>query len=1540
LLIREAQCLVDRFALVPAPRGMSLAPARARTGEGMSRIFLSHSSANNADAVGLRDWLAEEGWDDVFLDLDPERGIAGGERWERALNEAASRCEAVLLLVSRAWLDSEWCQKELSLAHKLDKRLFGVLIEKFEPAELPPDLSTWQVVDLASGRDHRQFRVTLPRTQQESHVTFSQEGLKRLRAGLVKAGLDPRFFAWPPETDPNRPPYRGLRPMEAEDAGIFFGRDAPIFEALDQLRGLREDAPPRLLVILGASGAGKSSFLRAGLFARMARYDRDFLPLQIIRPQRGAVSGETGLLGALEAALAAAQIGLTRTKLRAAIDGGAKTLRPVLQHLVDKKTPTSLDNETPTRPPTLVISIDQGEELFHSEGQDEAQALLTLLQELLTEDAPALIVVIAIRSDSYAQLQEAKPLEGVRKVPFDLGPMPHGSYAEVIKGPATRLEGSTRPVKIENALVGVLLRDIEAGRAKDALPLLSFTLERLYQENRGSGRLTVADYRNLGGIKGSIEEAVGQALMADTDPPIPRDRAARLALLRRAIIPWLADIDPDTGAPRRRVARLSEIPAECRPLLQNLVQQRLLTTDRVAKTGEVTIEPAHEALLRQWSLLGDWLAEDTDLLAVLDGVKSAARDWTKSGKSTAWLTHSEDRLTDAEQLRQRPDLAANLEPTDQAYLAACRSVEDKRSAAEKRQREAELEAAKKLAAAQTAAKEEAEARANEAQDYTAVLRKRSRILRVVLVVTVIIALVAVYELFSARQQRQDALQSAQKAIAQNLVSKAQAILAGASNTLCKEAKRGVGCQLGDDVQAFQELLAANKLKPDDGPLLDALFKRSSTDLILNMNNPVVGVAFAEGGHRLAVADSNSLRIWDTRSGTWRENLRHSDGVMKTGKATGDRAGCYRGCQVLAVNSKTLINVAISADGKWVAAGSDGTVQVWNLNYSQPAPKVLRRSHQGRVTGIALSRDGRLLASAGVDGVIEISKPNGDDMRFITTGGPILTLAFNRAADRLAAGGADGAIRIWNVGSVPPAGGNVPDAGEHLNAHVGGVMSVTFSPDDQLVASGGADNTVRLWDGGKLTPVGQLPAPEAQGPAPSGPGPWPWGGQGHTAPVTSVAFSTDGTRLVSGSNDKTVQLWDVSRRQRIGDPMIGHQGLVLSVAFVADGDGNEIVSGGNEHALRFWNAVVGQPPTEPLVGHDGPVTSVAISPDSRRIVSGGVDGTVQLWDTDTGMKITEMPTSQPAGVISRVAFNQAGDMVASGSADGKIRLWNLATGIVKPIDTGRPVTAIAMNRDGNRLASAGIDGQITIRELSSGRAIPLENRDHAIVFDVAFNPGGDRLASGGVAGKVRVWDLTGREVWEVDAASQHLAPGYPGEVLGVAFSPDGRRLASGSTEWKTGDANMSAVGVMQRWDADTGTPLGDPVAIGDAVMGLTFSSRSTDQLQDRIAAGSFDPYTVQLWSASAISGSQYTFTGHEAQVVSVAVSPDFTRIVSGSFDGTVRIWPNPSSKPPADALCAKLATIMSRDHWTDWVSPQIPYRELCPGIPPTPAEGPN
>jgi formylglycine-generating enzyme required for sulfatase activity len=638
---------------------------------------LSHSSVNNAEAVALRDWLAREGWkDEVFLDLDPTRGIAAGERWERKLNEAANRCEAVLFLISKAWIFSEWCRRELNLAHRLNKRLFGVLIEDLPITDVPRDLTgDWQLVRLASGRDHVMLNAVIPVTQEEVHVTFSSEGLQRLKHGLEQAGLDPKYFSWPPAHDPDRPPYRGLKPLEADDAGIFFGRDAPVVEALDKLRGLREAAAPRLLVILGASGAGKSSFLRAGLLPRLKRDDRNFLPVPIIRPERAALYGETGLLPALEAAFSAANIPLKRSDLRVAIEAGAGKLRVLLKALIDKATPSALDVKL--KRPTLVISIDQGEELFLAEGQDEAQALLALLRDLAREDSPELIVLFTIRSDSYERLQQSNPIAEVRKTPFDLSPMPKGAYAEVIKGPARRLVETGRSLKIDDALVDALLADIEEGGGKDALPLLAFTLERLYVECGGDGRLILADYEALGRIKGSIEAAVERAFKeADKDPAIPKDRNARLSLLRRGLIPWLAGIDPETGNPRRRVARKSEIPEEARPLIQHLVDERLLATDVSKETGEQTIEPVHEALLRQWGLLQGWLAEDTGLLGVLQGVERASLDWAANGKSSAWLTHRTNRLKAAEHLlRERPDLASKFEPTDRAYLAACRRRE-------------------------------------------------------------------------------------------------------------------------------------------------------------------------------------------------------------------------------------------------------------------------------------------------------------------------------------------------------------------------------------------------------------------------------------------------------------------------------------------------------------------------------------------------------------------------------------------------------------------------------------------------------------------------------------------------------------------------------------------------------------------------------------------------------------------------------------------------------------------------------------------------
>ena len=633
------------------------------------------------------------GWNDLFLDLDPDRGLKAGERWQAALKSAAERCQLVVFLISPTWARSKWCLAEFLLAKSLNKRILGVIVEPTPLADLPTELTAeWQIADLTAGLRDYKVDVALPPDQTTASIAFATHGLDRLRTSLQQAGLDPRFFAWPPDHDLNRSPYRGLRPLEAEDAGIFFGREAPILKGLDQLRGLHEAGAPRILVILGASGAGKSSFLRAGLLPRLRRQDRTFLVLPTVRPQRAALYGETGLLRALEGACEAANIAMPRADLRAAIAGGAATLRLALTALLERATGTFVDHSPQAKPPTLVMPVDQAEELFLAEGGIEAKPFLALLRELVTADAPAVIVVFTIRSDNYESLQVAPQFDGLRQEPFSLPPMPQGSYAEVIKGPAHRLEGTARALTIDDALVDALLGDIEAGGAKDALPLLSFTLERLYDEYHAGGALKLEHYRTLGGVKGSIEAAVDRALKAaDTDPNIPKDPQARLALLRRAMIPWLAGIDPDTGAPRRRVARLWEIPPKSRPLVDHLVEQRLLATDVATGTGETTIEPAHEALLRQWSLLQGWLTEDAGLLSVMDTVIRAAKEWHEHGRNAIWLTHTTGRLAAAEQVLNRPDLAASLEQRDRDYLTACREAErrglDKaRAAARNRQR--------------------------------------------------------------------------------------------------------------------------------------------------------------------------------------------------------------------------------------------------------------------------------------------------------------------------------------------------------------------------------------------------------------------------------------------------------------------------------------------------------------------------------------------------------------------------------------------------------------------------------------------------------------------------------------------------------------------------------------------------------------------------------------------------------------------------------------------------------------------------------------
>ncbi|MEO6015035.1 MAG: toll/interleukin-1 receptor domain-containing protein, partial [Devosia sp.] len=472
----------------------------------MGKIFISHSSANNAEALAIHDWLSEQGWGDVFLDLDPKRGLVAGDRWQAALKAAAEQCELILILISPDWAKSRWCLAEFLLAKQMNKQILGVVVRDTPLADLPVELTAeWQLVDLSVADAGWSVTISPPRYEPETTVKFSGTGLARLRAGLEKAGLDATTFLWPPATDLGRAPYRGLLPLDQDDAGIFFGRDGAIVLTLDALRGLRATAAPRFATILGASGAGKSSFLRAGILPRLARDSRHFYILPILRPERAALTGEHGFSAMLEAALKARNVTRNRADIRDAVLKGVDFVAPILRDLA---IPADAGDVGSTEPPTLVIAIDQAEELLTAD-HSEAALFLTLLAELGRRDDVPLLVIFTVRSDSFDQLQSRPELAATQPHHLiDLPPIPAGSFGDIIRGPARRVTAAGRKLTIDETLVDALLSDIEIGGTKDALPLLAFTLERLYTDYGADGDLQLAEYERLGRIRGAIEAAL------------------------------------------------------------------------------------------------------------------------------------------------------------------------------------------------------------------------------------------------------------------------------------------------------------------------------------------------------------------------------------------------------------------------------------------------------------------------------------------------------------------------------------------------------------------------------------------------------------------------------------------------------------------------------------------------------------------------------------------------------------------------------------------------------------------------------------------------------------------------------------------------------------------------------------------------------------------------------------------------------------------------------------------------------------------------
>src|SRR5215472_4501259 len=635
----------------------------------MPRLFVSHSSKDNIDALAFRRWLVADGWaeNDVFIDL---HGIGAGERWRERLRKANAACEAVVLLASPNSLGSIECEKELELAEALGKPIIPVIGRDLSVKH--PRLAQWadrQIVDLSQQPAERiepfEYEGRLHR------VEFSVAALASIKARLADLGITPGSFAWEPRKRPDGKdagPYPGLAGFSEFDAGIFFGREGDIVAGLAKLRLMRKRRSARLFVIQAASGAGKLSFLKAGLWPRLKR-DPDFEPLCILRPAQGILSGPDGIgqriapwferqrrtkvPGDIEA-------GLTQPDRKAAVSALAALLAEATALATTARRAGVVD----ARPPALLLAVDQGEELFAGENAAESERFLELLAAVfndLPEDVDP-YVLIAIRADSAEPLLRRWPALGLAAPETQLlPPLSPTAYRDVITKPAEVYTARVRRLVVEPALADKLAFDATGG---DALPLLAFTLEKLFEKFGADGNLTLQRYEGMKGFGGSIDAALGESMRQAGAAGTPDN-------LGRLIVPGLATWDPAANAAKRLLAAEAELVggkrSELAPLANTLVANRLLTR------GAGTLEVAHEALLRRPPIDG-WLAEQKDALKLRDDVLREAKEWDAGGNHDDGLVRRGARLESALALQADPAYG-NALALAKAYLAASRHLE-------------------------------------------------------------------------------------------------------------------------------------------------------------------------------------------------------------------------------------------------------------------------------------------------------------------------------------------------------------------------------------------------------------------------------------------------------------------------------------------------------------------------------------------------------------------------------------------------------------------------------------------------------------------------------------------------------------------------------------------------------------------------------------------------------------------------------------------------------------------------------------------------